>query len=537
MNSIKANYLKRVQDISEKAAHMHEFCLEPIVDKSTGSFIQDDGARREALKAVTSHSIFESAGKGGPMIQTAFANALRSYCMQRGCTPSDELMAAAYNSLSNAIQITSKKSGLDLPSGSIFESATMDTTEGIIMRDRLIALILPVLLLSITSDMVTFIPGTFNQSEIFRIRRVAGSTFGDLTKGDIIGQTFNGQYSCMDQRYATGTGDGTDTGSSNEFRLRSTEDIGVKMPFKRKSVRILHDRNIVAADDGEGNIYGSFLVGVTTVTVTGTVDYANGVTVPLFSVAPALGIEIHTMVDIDIEADPTLIPLVTHEMDSKVLYPHESSIAGDTTLQAFWALRREFNLNANNMTMSAMRNLLSADKDRKHLRDMYFFAKDERSWDMDVPTQLYYQEWYETMRIKLLEIDQALLARTEISGLVGLVADPKSSVVFRSLKEPFFTPAAGYRRVPQPHYVGTLFGMWSLYEDPNGTDYTSLCFAKGKDHGQAGYVAGDAIPAMSFKHAMDRSLTYKDTLWELAYRDVHPFGGREYFMNFRMTTG
>jgi hypothetical protein len=448
--------------------------------------------------------------------------------------PSDDQLAAAHKAMENVLALSTK--GKTLPGG-IFESAEMSTTEGILMRDRMIALILPVLLVTVTANMTTAIPGDFNQSEIFRIRRIAGSTFGDLTKGQVIGQNFNGQYPSMDQRHLVGTGNGAKTGSSHEFKLDSATKFGKVMPFKKKSVKLMHDRNIVGQDNGDGTLFGSFTIGGSTITVTGTVNYDSGTVDPVFSAAPATGIEVHIGVDINIEKDPTLIPLVDHEMDSRVLYPHEAAIAGNVTLQALWTLRREFNLNADNMKMLAMRNILAADKDRKVLRDLYFYSKDERSWVMTVPDTLYFQEHYETLRIDLLGIDQVLMDRTEVSGLVGIVADAASSIVFRSLKEPFFTPAPGYRRIPQPHYVGKLFGVWDLYEDPNGIPYESLCYARGRNPGESGYVTGDAIPALSFKHAMMRDLQYKDTLWELGYRDLNPFNGREYFIKLKMVPG
>ncbi len=532
--SVREAHLKRIQDIAEKSHQMRQWLLDPIVDDGSGKIISDRKARVERLQPLTQHTIFEAAGKSGPMLHATAAHALASYCNQRGVAPRDELLASAHQAITNMLEITDGKRKAQI-GNLIFESAEMSTTEGILMRDRMIALVLPVMLQMITAEMVTFVPGTYNQSEIFKIWRVAGSTFGDLTKGDKIGQTFNGQYSSMDQRKLVGTGDGTKKGADDDFKLDSETVFGKIVPFKKKSIRILHDRTPVAQDDGNGNLFGSFVVGATTITVTGTVNYDSGIVNPAFSTAPAVGIQIHTGYDVNIEKDPTLIPLVDHEMDAKTIYPHEAAIAGDTTLQAYWALRREMNLNANNMTLTAMRNLLAADKDRKHLRDMYFFAKDERTWKRVAPEELYFQEHLETMKMVLLDVDKELLRRTETSGLVGLVADPLSCVVFRSLKAPFFVPVSGYKRIPQPHYVGRLFDMWDLYEDPNGTAYTSLCYARGRNHGEAGYVAGDAIPALSFKHAMQRDLVYKDTLWELAYRDLHPFDGRNYFMNFKMT--
>lgn len=524
---------ERIVDIAQRADAVKKSLLEPVVDQTTGGFIGDKRAQAEKLKAAVSGTIYESFGDaGGAMVLASHSRSLQRYCNERGEMPSDELLASAHKSIENAALLTAKKA--EGPGG-IFESAEISTTEGVLMRDRMVALILPVMLQSITSGMVTYIPGDFNQSEMFKISRVAGSTFGDLNKGDVIDYDYNSRYSVMDQRWQAPSGDGIITGSSDEFEFDSNTVFSAVYPLKRKSIKIYHDHDHVASDDGSGNIMGTFKVGATTVNVTGTVDYTTGTVSPVFSVAPANGIEIHIGFDVDIESDPTLIPRVDHVMDAKTLYPHESAITASTTLQALWGLRREYNLNADNMAMQAMRNLLAADKDRKILRDLYFFAKDESSWSMTVPDGADWTVYYELVKQTLLEIDTKLIGRTGFSGLVGLVADPKSTALFRSMRGTAFVAAPGYRKVAQPHYVGRLFGMWDLYEDPAAPEYTALCYAKGTSHGEAGYVAGDAIPALSFKHPTMSDLVYRSTLWELGYRDLNPFYGRACFTTLKIT--
>jgi len=523
-------YSKQVADVSRRAEEMKSALHDPIVDDN-GGFIAESSVRAARLEEKTKGSIFEMAGRGAATIQGTASNALRSFCAQRGVMPSDDLLASAHQATENLLSMSGSNNKVG---GLVLESATFETTEGIMMRDRMVALILPVMLQSITSQIVSFLPGQFNQSEIFKVYRTASSTFGDMTAGDRIDHTFNGQYSSMDQRHLTIAGDGIKTGSAAEFDLNSTTKFGKVYPFKRKSIKVIHDKNIVAKDDGQGNLSGAFLVGATPVTVTGTVNYATGVIHPVFSVAPANGIQVHVGFDVDIEKDPTLIPAVNHEMDSRTLYPHEAAISAATTLQSLWGLRREYNLNADSMAMLAMRNLLAADKDRKHLRDLYFYAKGTSSWVRTVPTTgISPQEYYETLLIKLLEIDTLLMNQTGTSGLVGLVVDSKSSAIIRAMRS--FVAAPGYQSIPQPHYVGRLFRMLDIYESPRGTDYTCLCYAKGRDIGQSAYLAGDAIPAMQFKHAMQSDLKYNNTLWELGYRDLQPFDGREYLHTLTFT--
>ncbi len=525
----KEQYENRIMDITSRAAQMKGVLLESVID-TDGSFINNKKVQAERLNSAAKDSVYESAGDSAGRIIGTHSLALQSYCNRHGHAPSDELLASAHQAIENALAVSTDKS--KRPNGLILEAAEMSTTEGILMRDRMISLVLPVMLQTVTANMVTFIPGQYNSSEMFKVYRTAGSTFGGLTKGARIDYNYTGRYSVMDQREQVGVGDNTKTA----FPLNTNTKYGKAYPLKKKSIKILHDCNIVAEDNGAGSLFGSFVVGVTTVNVTGTVDYTTGVISPTFSVAPATGITIHIGFDVDIEADPTLIPRVDHEMISTILRPHEAAIYANTTLQALWGTRREFGLNTDNMAMQAMRNLLAADKDHKILQDMYFFAKGEKTWNMTVPEGTYFQEHYETLKQVLLEADSDLINNTGVSGLVGIVGDPKACGVFRSMKSPLFEPAAGYRKMPQPHYVGRVFGMWDLYEDPAKSPFECLLYAKGTDHGQAGYVAGDAIPALSFKHPMLPDLMYKSTLWELAYRDLQPFDGRDYFMKLKMVT-
>lgn len=61
-------------------------------------------------------------------------------------------------------------------------------------------------------------------------------------------------------------------------------------------------------------------------------------------------------------------------------------------------------------------------------------------------------------------------------------------------------------------------------------------YARGQEHGQTGYVAGDAIPALTFRHAVLGDLITNSTMWDLAYRDLQPFDGRDYLMKLKMVS-
>lgn len=465
---------KSEQERISRAAQMRSHLLGPILD-ANNNFRNDVSPKEldDAFRRAARDSVYESAGEHAPMIMGIHARSLKNYIEKHGGElPPDEVLASAHQSIENVMSMG--RGGVSL--SGIFESAgkeVMSQSDGIIMRDRMISLILPVLLSSVTTNMVTYIPGQFNQSEFFRIKRIAGSRFGDLAPGDVIDYTYNGRYTVMDQMYKAGVGDGTATA----FSFDSNALFEKIYPLKRKRVMILHDHNVVASDNGSGNVMGAFKLGDgTAVNITGSVDYATGKIDVTFSVAPATGIEVHIGYDVDIEKDPTLIPRINHEMDSRTLYPHEAAIAGDSTIQALWALRREYALDIDNMTLAGMRNVLVADKDRKILRDMTFYAKGCTEWCYEGPDSLTLQEHYETLKAALLEIDTRLAHQTGVVGLTGIVGDVQSVNVFRYLPSPFFVPAPGYRPSPQPHYVGKVFGQYDLYCNPAQEAFTSLCY-------------------------------------------------------------
>lgn len=526
-----ATYQKQVADRATRASAMKHTLLDPF-RTDDGKFLSPKTkAEADHRDMVLESAIQDSAysmTENGKMIAAIHARSLQGYEQRYGQLPSDDLLASAHKAIENAILLANKKE----PVGGVFESADMSTTEGIMMRDRLISLVLPVLLQSITANMVTFIPGEFNQSEFFRVFRVAGSTFGTVKKGDKIRFNYNGLYSVMDQRALMGTGDG----ATKDFTFETKSLNNVVYPIKPKRTRIWLDRKKVAEDNGGSAIAGTYIgASGSQCMVSGTVDYATGEVKISFTEAPVQDAEIHIGFDVNIEQEPSLIPRIDHQMFNQVLYPHESAITGNATIQAIWALRREMGVDIENMTMQALRNLLAADKDRKHLHDMRFHAKDSVDWVYVGTGEISLREHYESVNAALLEVDTKLMKGNGISGLVGIVAGTQACNIFRYLPSQYFQPAPGYRSIAQPHYVGKVFGQWDLYCDPlaeNG--WECLCFAKGPDHGQTAYVAGDAVPAMTFHHPILGDLVKNGTMWDLAYRDMQPFDGEKYLckLNF-----
>ena len=522
-------FQEQVAARARRAAEMKQTLVEPFRD-GAGFILPKTKVEAEKRDQILESAIRNSAyglSKSGGMIAAVHARALQGYEQVHGHLPSDDLLASCHKAVENAMLLGSGKAN----AGGVYENADMSTTEGIMMRDRLISLVLPVHLQAITSNMVTYIPGEFNQSEFFRVFRVAGSTFGSLIKGDRILYNYDGLYSVMDQRAGLGSGDGTTV----KFSFDSKSLHNVVYPFKPKRTRIWVDHKMVAEDNGSGAIVGSYTQDGASVLVSGTVDYALGKVEAQFTVAPADGMELHVGFDVNIESNPELIPRVDHQMFSHVLYPHESAIAGDATIQAVWALRRELGQDIDNLTMQGLRNLLAADKDRKNLHDMLFHAREQVEWCFVGSPELTLKQHYESLNAALLEVDTKLIKGNGVAGLTGIVGGTEVVNTFRYLPDPLFVAAPGYRSVAQPHYVGTVFGQWALYCNPQMDARTALCFGRGPDHGQTAFVAGDAVPALTFRHPVLGDLVQRATMWDLAYRDMQPFDGEKYLCKLVFT--
>ena len=142
-------FKKQIANITTRAHEMRSVLIDPIVDDG-GKIIADPRTRAARLKGAVANSLYESAGEHAEMIVGAHSRSLRAYCERYDRMPSDELLASAHQAVENALLVGSKNAPSDI---GFFESADMSTTEGIMMRDRMVSLVLPVMLMSVTSQM------------------------------------------------------------------------------------------------------------------------------------------------------------------------------------------------------------------------------------------------------------------------------------------------------------------------------------------------------------------------------------------------
>lgn len=532
---------ERVKDIAIRASKMRSLCIDSQYD-AMGNFISDDNQRLASIDAAAAADpMFESVSDNHRIdIVSGMASAVAEYSNEFKCHPRDEVLASAHKAMESLIIHDSAGQSNTNESKMLLESigVSMSTSDGIDLNAKMVGLILPVLLATTTSDAVTYIPAANDEIEIFKVDRVAGSNFGDMKKGQIIDDSTIAQYSQMKQRYPFVDGQQPD-GTKKEFVFTSKTDLlntKIDLPFKKGSVSLYFNRQRVAGDfeQKNGKIYGDITISENeSISVNGTIDYSTGSASITTSTALPDKAQLHLEFEIDIESNPELIPTITNEMSSRKLRPSQAAIACDATIQAMFKMQRELGIDLKSMQMSQLRNYLANEKALKHLADMIFACQNGSTFNIFTPAGEDWKMHRELLREKLLLVSKEILKATKTTGLTGMFAGIQASTILKSMGSEFFTPAQGYRQTNRVHFTGMLFGIWRVYEVPmkigDLNEWDILCYGRGSNHSEAGYVAADAIPATMYNHPIGASLRSRNTLWELSYGELQPFNGASYF--------
>ncbi|WP_413113435.1 hypothetical protein [Thaumasiovibrio sp. DFM-14] len=540
MTDLRRRLDDRTHDINTRAAAMRAVCIDSQFDATTDEYISNAQERMSSISsAAHDDSMFEAMGDHTGMVASMCASAVAEYRRTFGEMPRDEQLASAHKTMESMVTLEDA-SGTGSQGQMMLESIKqgLSRTDGVELRAKMVGLILPTMLNTATSDAVTYIPGNHDEVEIFKIERTAGTNFGDFHHGQLIDDETVGQYSQMRQRYpfaASDLPDGEKT--SHKFEsARDLENTDFPIPMRKLSVGVYVNRKRVATDVmRNGSLYGEITIGGTIYKLTGSIDYLNGVINVETNVALEQGVELFAEFEVDIELNPSLIPLIDHTMQSCILRPSQSAIAADASIQSMFTMTREYGLDIKSMQMSHLRNYLADEKAKSHLRDMYWHTQKQETFNIYCPTGEDWKLHRELLREVLHGLSQKILEATKVSGLVGMFAGVYASKIFKSLGAPYFEAAPNYRQSNQVHYAGKLFGIWRVYESPVILEADEvLCYGRGNSHSEAGFVAGEAIAPTMYNHDIGPNLKSRNTLWSLSYNDIHPFDGEQYFYKLRI---
>ena len=541
-------YQNRIADIAKRSKAVLGWASTAQFG-TDNQFIKDDAARAASiLEAARKDPVFAGISDNATaQIATAWASALADYAATHKSMPRPEILASCHQTLENCL-IESTRNSMDATNKAMLESVAaemMSVSDGVMRLPLFLAMILPVQLGAATADACTFIPVTRDKSEIYEIFNVAGSSFGSYAIGDVLDMQSVGVYSQLRRRYVlVASSDGTSKTAT--FKMEDVE--GQNVPIRKGRTNIYVNRIKSVVDNGSGSLLHSFTnTAGEQITVTCSLNYNIGQIALSFSKAPDKGTEIAIEAEINIEAAPELIPLINHEMKSYTLFPNQFVIAAEHTVQAAYEAQREFGLDLGSLQFRTLKEYLSHEQDMLRLRIMIWRTLATDSFDIALPANQTFDVWATIIRGKFQTVYRGIIERVKSSGAMGMYAGADAASFFKQLPKDFFQPAEDYIQTPYVHYIGTLFGNVKVFEVPEGicTNLTAdgiqfspmdvLCYVRDENPGKAGFVTGDAVPAVPFQHPTTPALVNRTTLWGSAINDMHPRNGADYFTRVTLT--
>lgn len=540
----KNKFSEQVEDINKRADSMMAICVASQFDPETGVMLSDEERITRIPGFVADHPMFESVSdEHKRFIVSAAQTSIREYEEVHGEFPRQDVLASAHKAMENMLLLEGREQ-----KGSIGQMMLESISQGISnnssnieVRARTVGVVLPVLLSTATLDAVTMIPGQYNEVEIFKIRRIAANSFGDFEAGQEMDQLSVGQYSSMRQRYPFAAAQQPD-GTKTEYTFTTKTDLtntAVDIPFNKGSVSVFVNHKRVCRDLDSSSttslMSGSVKVGEADVILNCRIDYTKGIVVVTAGSALPNLFSLDIEFEVDIEKKPELIPKIEYDTIPVKIRPYQRAIAADASIQTMFKMQREYNIDIKNMQQSHLRNCIAGEKAQGHLRDMNYACMREAEFNIYVASDDNWRLHRQRIQEKLLWISAQILESTKVVGMTGMYAGRDASTVLKTLGAPDFVPAPNYRQDNNIHYAGKLFGVWKVFEAPIVIDsWDILCYGRGSSYNEAGYVAGDAIPATLYDHPILENLKSANTMYELTYGEIHPFNGEDFFYRLRL---
>jgi len=478
------------------------------------------------LESAINSQAFELLGADSAShVVNEWADAIAMYESAHGETVRDEVLANAHKALDNLMHSPEFHSMLESTG-----------TNSIMLRDKFAGMILPVSLATASGDAAMFISGNSDKAEIFEILRVANSDTAGMEKGSLIGGDYSAQGGALHQHHEI-----KDTADSITFTFDAQANIapfGVAKYLKSHGVRIYSQdstgTNQLLARTVEG-VSGAVIspnadkviksVDVKQDTVTGT----TLITVVLVDVLAA-DCKLIASFDLDLElSGEAVIADVSHAMSSYTLRPHEYVATATNTVQAYFKMMREYGMSLTAFQTAELVAFLAHQKDIRNLSEMLFHVQARSVHCAGLTNGANLLHNRESLRVALMSVSSRISEKTGDSGMVGLYAGIKASNLIKSLGRDNFAPIPNYKQTNNVHFVGTLFGMFKVFEAPCVIgDHDLLCYGRGRQN-NAGFIMGDAVPTMSYTHATTNSLVNRETVWGTSYGDVNPNNGADWF--------
>lgn len=539
----------RVEEINNRAARVMAFTVDVQRDANGALITDQNELARAATECALKDPMFEGVDRRFVrQVAAGWTSAMLDFEKRNGCLPPADVLANAQRCTEN-LMLESVKDKHEGSGSAMFESvaADMRSSDGIMRLAQYVALILPASLGAATSDACTFVPCDRDKADIYELLNIAGTEFGDFKKGDELHMQRAGVYAQL-KRFYIFPKDQQPDGIAKTFTFKIADLEGKAMPVKTERTKLLINRRMSKVDDGDGNLYFNDAdVKGNKFSANCKVDYDKGTIEVVFTDAPAAGTELAAQVEINIEKSPELIPVINQTMRSFTVSPSQYVVASEHTVMSASDASREFGLNLASIQFTAMRNWLSHEQDMMRLRIMAFHCVRNFEFDVALPEAQQYESWVGLIRHRLSEMSTDMVNRTRKVGIRGGFAGGDAANFLKSLPPQYFVMDPDYVQTPHIQYIGMLFGIYRIYEVPNlvcdqfteqGCNFGRddiLFYGRGEQIGEAGLIAGDAVPAIPYVHETNPSLVNRTTLWGSALNEMHPRNGENYFSKLSLT--
>ena len=334
----------------------------------------------------------------------------------------------------------------------------------------------------VAHDICSVQPMNAKHGAIFYLQYLYGNNKGAIQQGSVMNSPFTGIEG--NTNFSNDRVVGESAGVGDAATTAFSVNLGYT-PVRPGTVQVLAG-NMLAADDGQGNITGG---------ATGTVDYETGAISIEFAAAPEANAAV--LVDYRYDMDLTTVGFSQVDLDlqSVSLEAFPRKLRARWLLDAGFELEKMKGIDAESELVVAMSSEIKYEIDGEILGELYRLAAHTGfEWDCQNPTtSLSYMEYKRTIIDMFTEMSNKIFTSTKRVGANFIVAGVNVCTIIETLPE-FVAENLGSGQINGPHLIGELQGKWKIYKNPFYGANNFVMGYKGASYLDAGYVYAPYMP-------------------------------------------
>lgn len=379
-----------------------------------------------------------------------------------------------------------------------------------------------------------------NEAKLAIMSHKAGTTFGGYAQNDLLDGINNGEPYIGSSRVNTHAADGTATEFTGTLTAVQTD--GNTCDQTAAAVKLLRGRSIVyisgliageevsSYGSGASAVSGSFTLGETAYTVSGTVNSDTGAYA--ITVSPALPADTEVAIEgfIDFEREPDLIPSIITGVETFRLFAKPWRAYTRHTIDTRTQMSNELGLDPHSEAMVAIQTQFANERHYDALRKGFRLAAlNQETFDYSAARS--HQDstradvWRD-LSYPLGLVSQVMAEETMNHGITHLYVGKRVAAQLQSLPASLFE-GSGLADRPSIYRVGRLFGKYEVYYTPkyiteDASSAQILCVGRATDVARNPLVLGDAVAPTVVPLAMKEDLRYGSGFYARNFTCVNP---------------